>query len=1259
MLPPHAQKANGLLHASRDTVTLDAHPQSPPVAIIGYAGRFPGSENVEQFWQNLVQGVDCVVDIPPGRWNQDAYFDHRPATALRTYCNQGGFLQDIHQFDYAFFSISEDESCCMDPKQRLLMQTVYHGLEHAGYGGDTFCGTDTGVFIGSSYYHHEHEMPIQKVISPFGMLGTSNTLLANRISNIFNFKGPSCLIDTFCSSSMMAVHLACQSLTQGECRVAIAGGVHLLSLIHYISLSQFRALSAKGRCKTFDQDADGFVPGEGVGIVVLKPLETALKDRDSIHAIIKGSAVNHTGRSSSLTSPSAESQSLLIQAAYANAGVPFDTISYIETHGTGTKLGDPLEIKALKDAFKDKTSNGQHCILGSVKTNIGHLEPASGIAGLIKVLLSLKHRKIPGVLHLKELNRFIHLENSPFTINNKTIDWQSSFAPRRAGVSSFGLSGTNVHMVVEEPPPKNKPTPQGLIKNCRLFVLSARSWTGLRKLAQDTINILNHYPDDSLNDICFTQAVGRKHFDQRFSCLCHNVMELKQRLEEIVQHADNEFDPQKEGYKGWFSCNAAPPSEVAIFFNDDFHSDIQALSPFWPYPAFSEAFYQAMLNIKACLPDNQSREIKISDRSKPLLTHKPFPYFRLAAAQAFFKLLCSWRIYPKIISGHGLGFINACLAAKAIRWQTALALHDQLKNDAKENIRITIENQPTIALVDGPICSTAVGVQTGDEIYPGNNKIIEKPCYNFSKQNERPFTVLMLGKNHNKNLLACQSQNTKVIQLFDSQSDSWSSLCGGLGKLYASGIQINWPEFYKPDTSSRVPLAAYPFEGPRLATAPDNEPTIMKMLLNPSEYTRISAMPQQRQKVEKTSIFNEQPSESGDSISDYLLNTIARRAGLAKEEIDPNSNFDEIGMDSIMKVELSYEILEQYSGLEQVGQELIEALSIRKFIDIIRKSLGSSSAPRRETSDCKKQPSELEAMHKEQKKHLENMASGTCRIENQKLIANLRVNEEHLFFFDHPLDHVSGVHQLESMIQAVTTAHYAFGCQEPQDLLFFKDVHVEFKNICPKTGSTLIETSRMEFTEGSKNSEFYTAFLKDKQKIYCNAFFKIDASQKTSPLSLIQTPADYPFETCEKSMVNKLNQLNVFIGKPVLKDAKEESMIFPLRPIGHHPYFSDYAGNHVPSIYIMEAFRQTQRYIHHLQTEADEKSNYQVSLLLSLSLSLNRPVFRDETVQIAIGRIKPKNVGKNILVNSSGWLRQGDSTIGSCRSQNIIISHEK
>ena len=511
------------------------------IAIIGMSGKFPGSPDLATFWENLIHSKDLIQEIPKSRWDWTmCYGDSDNQTKVKW----GGFVDDVDQFDAAFFNISRREAELMDPQQRLFLETVWQTIEDSGYTPEQLAKTRTGLFVGVAGDDYKELLQDIKESSAFVPTGTAHSVLANRISYFLNLKGPSEAIDTACSSSLVAVHNAIKAIHTGDCEVAIAGGVNaLLTPTMYFSFSKAGMLSEEGRCKTFDKSANGYVRGEGVAAILLKPLPKAILDNDIIYGVIKGSAVNHGGHVNSLTVPNPNAQAELITAAVERAKIEIETLTYIETHGTGTSLGDPIEINGLKKAFSiSKNADTHYCGLGSVKTNIGHLETAAGIAGIIKVLLSMKHEKIPGNLHFSELNPYIELKDSPFYIVDKTTEWMqlersSHVIPRRAGVSSFGFGGANAHVVLEEAPKiKESSSP---VKPFYLIVLSAKTKQALKQKIHDLNNWLNKQSvEPHLENISYTLNSGRSQFDKRCAIVVGSLQELKTSIQGINNNQD-------------------------------------------------------------------------------------------------------------------------------------------------------------------------------------------------------------------------------------------------------------------------------------------------------------------------------------------------------------------------------------------------------------------------------------------------------------------------------------------------------------------------------------------------------------------------------------------------------------------------------------------------------------------------------------------------------------------------------------------------
>ncbi|MEK8021248.1 MAG: polyketide synthase, partial [Candidatus Parabeggiatoa sp.] len=432
--------------------------QAPePIAIIGIGCRFPGgANNAERYWQLLVDGVDAITEIPPDRWNINKFYHPDPPKPGKTYVRWGGFVENIDQFDPQFFGISPREAARMDPQQRLLLEIVWEALEDGGQVPEQLAGSKTAVFVGmmvNDYQHLQTSVLNRNLIDAQTSTGIAMSIAANRISYVFDFKGPCIALDTACSSSLVTVHLACQSLWQGDSTLALAGGVNIMICPETtIAESKATMLSPDGRSKSFDARANGYVRGEGAGMVVLKPLSRALADGDPIYALIRGSTTNQDGHSNGLTVPNGLAQEAAIREVLEQTNISPQDIQYVEAHGTGTPVGDPIEANTLGRVLGRSRPPGEYCLIGSVKTNIGHLEGAAGIAGLTKVALALSHGQIPPHLHFETPNPQIQFEALQVRVPTSLTPWPENHngLPRLAGVNSFGFGGTNAHILLQE-----------------------------------------------------------------------------------------------------------------------------------------------------------------------------------------------------------------------------------------------------------------------------------------------------------------------------------------------------------------------------------------------------------------------------------------------------------------------------------------------------------------------------------------------------------------------------------------------------------------------------------------------------------------------------------------------------------------------------------------------------------------------------------------------------------------------------------------
>ncbi|HEX2094223.1 MAG TPA: type I polyketide synthase, partial [Longimicrobiaceae bacterium] len=509
-----------------------------PLAVIGLGCRLPGGGNTpEDFWRLLAEGGSSVTEVPPDRWDIAAYFDPDPDRAGKIYTRYGSFVPNVDHFDAGFFGIAPREAASLDPQQRLLLEVSWEALENAGYPPLSAAPGRTGVFVGistSDYMQLQIKRNDCTLLDGYGGTGNAFSVAAGRLSYYLGLRGPSIALDTACSSSLVSVHLAVQSLRAGECDMALAAGVNLiLSPDTTITFSRARMMSADGRCKTFDASADGYVRGEGCGVVVLKRLDEALRDGDRVLAVIRGSAVNHDGRSNGLTAPSGGAQEEVLRAALAHGGVQPEEVDYLEAHGTGTALGDPIEMRALGRVYGPGRSPEHPLLVGSVKTNIGHLEAAAGVAGLIKTVLALQAGHLPAHLHLRQPNPHIPWDELPVRIPTAPTPWPATGRPRRAAVSSFGFGGTNAHVVLEEAPPVARAAPPRE-RPLHLLCLSARTPGALASLATRYAAHLERHPELEAGDVVFTANAGRSHFEHRLAVTGASTGQLGERLREAA-----------------------------------------------------------------------------------------------------------------------------------------------------------------------------------------------------------------------------------------------------------------------------------------------------------------------------------------------------------------------------------------------------------------------------------------------------------------------------------------------------------------------------------------------------------------------------------------------------------------------------------------------------------------------------------------------------------------------------------------------------
>ncbi len=779
----------------------------------------------------LRNGVDAITEIPRERWDIDALYDPVPGTLTKMSTRWGGFLPGVDRFDPHFFGISPREASAMDPQQRLLLEVAWEALENAGQAPDKLAGTRTGVFVGIGGFDYSNVLLTYpdhlKTINAYVGTGNAHSIAANRISYLLDLRGPSVAIDTACSSSLVAIHMACESLRSSETDLAIAGAVNLiLSPEVTIAFSHARMMAPDGRCKTFDAKADGYVRAEGAGAVILKRLSDALRDRDHILALVRGSAVNQDGRTAGIAAPNASAQQAVIREALAQAGVAPNELTYLEAHGTGTSIGDPIEVEAVKGVLGEPRPEDPPCLMGSVKANIGHLENASGMASLAKVLACLQHDEIPGQVHFNKLNPRISLSGTRIVIPSAPQPWPQ-VSRRIAGVSSFGFGGTNAHLIIEEAPARARPQ-VAWNRPCHILTLSARTESALKILAGRFGKHLGEHPEDELADICFTANAGRSHFARRVAVVAESKEQLRETLAAFAAGQSTQAVPA-ELRTGQPARKDGP--RVAFLFGGEDSNPCAVNQLYETQPAFRSAVDRCsrFLNWHTDEPLLAALSAEQSGAER-------HDAARFAVMFALAELWRSWGIVPDAVLGAGIGEYAAAVVSGVLTCEDALKLVVErarlLKHspqDGEWNRMLEdferVARAATFEMPGVPFVSGLTGQVLAESEVPGASywRLHVLHAAHFEKGME---TLTSLGYDHflevgpsSNSSLTRRAGNpppkATLLSSLENGRSAWQSLLASLAVLYVNGANVDWKAFDGPYQPLKIPLPTYPFERER------------------------------------------------------------------------------------------------------------------------------------------------------------------------------------------------------------------------------------------------------------------------------------------------------------------------------------------------------------------------------------------------------------------------------------------------------------
>ncbi len=919
------------------------------IAIIGIGCRFPGmADSPKKFWENLENGIDTVVPVPADRWNSNKYYYLSRDNQSKVKIKNGAFLNDIKGFDASFFNITPVEAHQIDPQQRILLEVSWKTLESASINVQKLEGSNTGVFVGISSSEYSEAINFDK-LNTYSLTGSMLSTASGRISYTFGFQGPSLSIDTACSSSLVAVHQAVTSLNTGQCDLALTGGVNImLTPKTYIGLSKLNSLSDDGRCRAFDDLADGYGRGEGCGMILLKRLEDAERDNDRVIAIIAGSAINHDGKSSGLTVPNGLAQIDVIRAAQKTGNIKAEDVSYVETHGTGTKLGDPQEFNALSKVFAGRTSENP-LYIGSVKTNINHLESAAGIASLIKIVLSLNNSIIPKQLNFSNLNQYISDKDSYIKIAHEHVEWDAPPGQRIAGISSFGLSGTNAHVIVQDVIRNYDDQEQQTPANADycLLTISAKSKKTLWNLCSQYHTYLKR-TKDNLKDICHSTQISRSNFSHRVAIVANSKMEMATRLSEYSKLNVSLTNHQTE------------PRIVFVYGSE---SD-QYIELCWTLYHCMPSFKEALDQCNSIFHSHMQISLIDLINKKALLLKEVSNNQLLQSITCFslgYSLTQTWSklgITPSVVLGSGVGEITAAYSAGILTFEDATNLVVK-RSELKQELINKSSISEILSIKELCTCSDKKYINFKNFInqikhYPPEisfyssieNEIKSKiiPSYwlnnlykyshiesSFKKLEQLNQVIfLILGSDSMLSLMSekCVDHGHALfLPTFRNGFQNLEPFLTSVGRLYCSGLDINWEKLHPPGKAQKVLLPEYPFSKVEYWNILDE---------NGNGYPTKNIEFINAVNIGKKNMI---PSKTGEcmdrKIEQQLKVMICSISGIKEIEIDNNVSLLNMGIDSLMLSQFIKKIERKYDldiPMKSFLEELATISKIAKYI---------------------------------------------------------------------------------------------------------------------------------------------------------------------------------------------------------------------------------------------------------------------------------------------------------------------------------------